>query len=532
MSRFLVAALQIDRIFATRTIKGIKSALTSMPRELDELYRQTLERIQKQASDDGLLGMRILSWITHAKRPLSVDELRHGLAVEYNNDEGEEELSNEFDKENLLSAGDLVDVCAGLVVIDSTSEVIRLVHYTTQEYFDKTRLHLFKNAEVDISRACLAYLSYDSVMDLGNQGSMRTALRFHPFLDYALHYWFSHVKSVLLAETLDTVFVKVVSRFKSSDRLPNATAILLKGSPVGNSWMEDRDRESTTFHLEAASSMGLEELVTVLLDLSTGPCPGLDSSLALASSAGDLVVVKLLVQNGAPIDSVSEDPLDSDMTNSVLELACYWGRSSVAKFLIENGVDIQATSSSSRPPLHSAAQPGWLKVVELLLDRGADASAKNNKGDTALHFAAKFGRLKVVKRLSDRGADASAKNNEGDTALHFAAKFSRLKVVKRLLDMGADASVKNNKGETARILLERLLSEHNYPLERQERMKLGVKRLLQQEQQSPAPATEDVQGNDRSSSKQEDIVPASPPGDSYLDPSTSRPEYQTRDLAT
>lgn len=41
-----------------------------MPEKLDELYRQTLERIQKQAGDDEVLGMRILSWITHAKRPL------------------------------------------------------------------------------------------------------------------------------------------------------------------------------------------------------------------------------------------------------------------------------------------------------------------------------------------------------------------------------------------------------------------------------------------------------------------------------
>ena len=53
-----------------------------MPRELDDLYRETLERIQKQPGEDGTLGMRVLSWITYTRRPLSVDELRHGLAVE------------------------------------------------------------------------------------------------------------------------------------------------------------------------------------------------------------------------------------------------------------------------------------------------------------------------------------------------------------------------------------------------------------------------------------------------------------------
>lgn len=128
-----------------------------MPGGLDELYRQTLERIQKQAGDDGTLGMRILSWITHARRRLLVGELRHGLAVEYCDDG---EGLREFDEDNLLSPGSLVDVCAGLVIIDSTSQIIRLVHYTTQEYFDNARLHLFKGSEVDMSRACLTYLSF------------------------------------------------------------------------------------------------------------------------------------------------------------------------------------------------------------------------------------------------------------------------------------------------------------------------------------------------------------------------------------
>ena len=58
-----------------------------MSRELDDLYRETLERIRKQPGEDGTLGMRVLSWITHTRRPLSLEELRHGLAVEYDDDE-------------------------------------------------------------------------------------------------------------------------------------------------------------------------------------------------------------------------------------------------------------------------------------------------------------------------------------------------------------------------------------------------------------------------------------------------------------
>ena len=96
-----------------------------MPRELDDLNRETLERIQKQPGEDGTLGMRVLSWITYTRRPLSVDELRHDVAVEYGDNEVQEK---EFDRENLLSPRSLIDVCAGIVVIDPRSQIIRLVH--------------------------------------------------------------------------------------------------------------------------------------------------------------------------------------------------------------------------------------------------------------------------------------------------------------------------------------------------------------------------------------------------------------------
>lgn len=200
-----------------------------MPGELDELYRQTLERIQNQAGDDGAFGMRILSWITHARRPLSVDELRYGLAAEHNDDDDEGDLE-EFDEDNLLSPGSLVDVCAGLVVIDSTSRIIRLVHYTTQEYFDKERLHLFRNAEIDLSRACLTHLSYNTSTqsDVLNKRQPLEANISYPFLDYAIRHWFSHVRSGLLLENPAPVFLKAVARMKSSDSLLSWTELLLK----------------------------------------------------------------------------------------------------------------------------------------------------------------------------------------------------------------------------------------------------------------------------------------------------------------
>ena len=89
-----------------------------MSRELDELYGENITRIQKQPGDDGALGMRVLGWVTHAKCPLSVEELRRGLAVKYDE---HEELPGDLNSNNLLSSRNPVDGCAGLDVIDPRS---------------------------------------------------------------------------------------------------------------------------------------------------------------------------------------------------------------------------------------------------------------------------------------------------------------------------------------------------------------------------------------------------------------------------
>ena len=67
---------------------------------------------------------------------------------------------SQIDEDNLLQVEDMVSVCAGLVTVDEESKIIRLVHYTTQEYFERTQKDWFPNAESDITIICITYLSF------------------------------------------------------------------------------------------------------------------------------------------------------------------------------------------------------------------------------------------------------------------------------------------------------------------------------------------------------------------------------------
>src|SRR5690242_16367648 len=109
-----------------------------------------MKRIMGHDPDSKELAMQVLSWITCAKRLLNTSELQHALAVEPN--------EPGLDKENLPQIEDMVSVCAGLVTIDEESNIIRLVHYTTQEYFKRRQSHWFPNSETDITKICVTYL--------------------------------------------------------------------------------------------------------------------------------------------------------------------------------------------------------------------------------------------------------------------------------------------------------------------------------------------------------------------------------------
>jgi hypothetical protein len=113
-----------------------------------------MKRIESQIADSEDLAKQVLAWITCAKRPLTTVELRYALAVEI----GETEL----DEENLPETEDMVSVCAGLVTVDEEIDIIRLVHYTTQEYFERTQRFWFPNIQKDIARICITYLSFDT----------------------------------------------------------------------------------------------------------------------------------------------------------------------------------------------------------------------------------------------------------------------------------------------------------------------------------------------------------------------------------
>ena len=214
-----------------------------------------MKRIQGQEAGFRELAQRVLSWITCARRPLTTLELRHALAVEV----GDSELG----EDNLQEIEEMVSACAGLVTIDEESEIIRLVHYTTQEYFERTQMVLFPDAQRNIAVTCVTYLLFDAFETsfCPTDDEFEARLQLNPLYHYAAQNWGHHARAASTeVEQLVLDFLESEAKVSSS-----CQAMAASKSYSGDSgYSQEVPRQMAGVHL--AAYFGLKETIIALLE--------------------------------------------------------------------------------------------------------------------------------------------------------------------------------------------------------------------------------------------------------------------------
>ena len=296
-------------------------------------------------------------WITFAKRPLTTTEICCALAVEPE--------ETEIDPDNVPDSDDILSVCAGLVVVDQESAVIRLVHYTTQEYFERTGDAWVSDGQLHIARTCLTYLCFDAFQrgSCSADEEYEKRLQEHQFLDYAAKHWGEH------ARTVEECVASQVWTFL------NSTSLLCAGQVLRVS-----DYKYGGYSKQYATTTPLHELAYF----------GLATVAGKTISAPELTTIMINAKN-----SHSDTPLS---------LAAKQGHCEMVKVLLDKGADINAQGGRYGNALQAASFGGYKQVVKTLLDKGADVNAQGGCYGNALQAALARGHEQVVKTLIDKGA--------------------------------------------------------------------------------------------------------------------------------
>ncbi|KFY72189.1 hypothetical protein V499_07656 [Pseudogymnoascus sp. VKM F-103] len=430
---FLLAKLYLDAIKGKKSPKAIRKALEDLPsgfqaydETYDKAYEDAMERIEGQISDERELAVQVIYWITCAKTPLTTSQLEVALAIERE--------SFEFDEDNICPVEDMVSVCAGLVTIDEESGIIRLVHYTAQQYFKRTQGKWFPQIETNMAAICCTYLSFEqfgSGIWLEDK-QLQQREEDNVLYSYAAHNWGLHARE-------DSTLIPEVATFlDKQDQVEAASQSQLYGVITQIAIVRlHQPRKMTGLHL--AAYFGLEKAVQFLVGRQSPDAKDSNerTPLSYAAENGHEAVVKLLLAT----DGVDPSSKLTGLRVTSLYFAAGKGHEAIVRLLLaQEGVDPESMDSYGQSVLSLAAENGHLPIVKLLLDiDGVDPNRKGGRREeTPLSFAISNGHVPVIKLLLARCAKDGINTDTQDglggyTPLHSAAQRGDEEVVRLLL---------------------------------------------------------------------------------------------------
>ncbi|KAL8870107.1 MAG: hypothetical protein Q9174_003770 [Haloplaca sp. 1 TL-2023] len=474
---FLLAKLHMDSIATTRTPRAVQIALQNLPTEIGDTYDQAMERIGATNDYDRKIVMNFLRWIAFSTRPLSVAEVEHASSITTG--------ARDIDQDDILNAGELTSMCAGLVIVDA-SDIVRLVHFSAQSYFRENREKWFADGHTVLARNCLTYLSY-KVLDTGATSGPTEGDDFrhreseYPLLEYSASYWGFHAAN---AQSLSEMTDQIFAFLSNKTHLAAAVQAMWHSDSLDLvSW----DVKAGISPLHLAAFFGLEQAVIKLLQAQE-PVDGLDplgtTPLMYAAGRGHSSIVRILLREGAnpniacsrsctalhraaagshveairhllnapDIDVNCMDTSRSDFTP--LMLAVDEQREDVVRLLLQaSGLEInkQLPCKEKSTALTIAARHENADIVRQILKNEDCDINQRDWWSTPLAKAATAGLVSVIDVLLDHGADPEIQEGPhyaSGTALNRAIDYGHVAVVKLLLQRGANPRVVDTYNRT------------------------------------------------------------------------------------
>ena len=195
------------------------------------------------------------------------------------------------------------------------------------------------------------------VVVLGVIATLMLNLNIPVFIKYVLLTILTFTISNILVYVYRQLFQKSISMKKVTIVMVIATcltiAVYAKQAKTGNSPINDIAQETQI--------MGLHE----------------------AAIQGNLKVVRQHIKAGSDLDE--KEPTGG---SSPLITAIVFGKTEVAKVLIEAGANVNFRNNERSTPLHTAAFFCRIDIVEILLDKGVNKALKNKYGHTAFESVA------------------------------------------------------------------------------------------------------------------------------------------------
>ena len=490
MFRWVVC--QLDAIQSCMKVSLLRKALQALPQTLDETYARMLAQIAEEHIED---TRRILSCLICAFQPLTIEELAETVAIVVEGD-------HYYDVENQLQEPrDILAICSGLVCSSNLSredegrkdtqvEGLRLSHFSVKEYLTSDRIVTApasrfaldeRYAHELLAKLCINCLLWyeqqrlcqDSVT-VSRDGRAKDP---HGFACYAASHWSNHLQRAQLDRS-SSLYGECLEMLKRPPLLRDLTRLhrcRLRFSRIAtfdpsDDFLSDKpddhylgpqslifdSADGACSPLLYASVLGLEELVLKLLasgeDVNT---PGSRvTCLTAAAYLGHETVVRLLLEEGARINEVVQDPSQKGgifYSPTAVHCAVKAGHVEIIKLLLSKGADVNTCRARSpehslhlhcNTPLHEAVRLPREKsetIVRLLLVAGANINACGHESSAKLLYTPiSRGNNELIDILLNAGVNPNDDDSRERTPLIYAIQHGMQQSTEMLIQRGAD----------------------------------------------------------------------------------------------
>ncbi|SPO05438.1 uncharacterized protein DNG_08125 [Cephalotrichum gorgonifer] len=410
---FQWASLLIDGLLRLSRGKDIIEYLDTLPRGLENAYRQTYKEIQEREGSAPVIAYRTFQWILFSWRPLTTRELT--TAVCQDPDEpGCSPVDPDIDMDFIM------DACRNLVTVSQDGNV-RFSHLSVNEYFE-SQYWSSSQGNGFLGLACLQILTDPQGLEIPPPATL-TLVREE--LGSYYYGWFAHLKEFDGGpDPESSPLWKVLNLFL--------------GKPMDSSKYYQHWCRQAQSHLSPIAGVRFKSLRYSLEPITT-----------------PIFAVFLLGLSGLSRRWLSSADLDPTMVNahseSLIHLAAISGDTSLCRNLLFHHSNSNVADSMGITPLERAIQDENKAMVELLIESG-DAAINGPSGElygSLLCAAVSTLNVDIVRLLLHHGADPNPPAGLFGTPIQAAARLGELPLVMELLESGADPRIASDRFKTA-----------------------------------------------------------------------------------
>ena len=408
----------MDSLAKEDNIRELEESLQRLPEDLDRTYDDALERIKHQDSRKRARAEQVFTLISCAKRPLSLEVMRQALSIR----SGDTFL----DPRALPRTESLISACCGLVVIEGWHRTVRLVHYTTEEYF-RRKLQHYRSPEAHryFAGILVTYLSFTVFATFSQDKMVEDQMKTSAVGGRDLApWWVSRREKKAVDLYLKNLFANNILLPYAAENWGYHARIAFKD--IG--YIPDPCLATVNCRNQEHGSWNLEQLIPDFL----GKKPNI-------SCANEVIHYFETMFNSWH----NQVRCPEDVTE--LQIAASMGIRYLVEYYLKQGVELGARDSEGMTALHKAAKHGHLEIVQLLLVSGALIETLDRKGRSALTWSVSTNEIAVSKLLLQRGSKCRFKgvHGPGFSETSIAATAGHEEMLELLAEHERDDSKRN-----------------------------------------------------------------------------------------